>query len=66
MLSSFGTAAGTVGTAVAVALMESAEGPKRWTDPRSFAALQQFAFTCLAPIEILALVATLKSRREPS
>jgi len=66
MLSSFGTAAGTVGTAVAAALMESAEGPKLWTDAGSFAAAQQFAFTCLAPIGILALVATLKSRRESS
>ena len=66
MLSSFGTAAGTVGTAVAAALlMESAGGTKLWTDPQSFAAAQQFAFTCLAPIGILALAATLKSRREP-
>lgn len=66
MLSSFGTAAGTVGTAVAAALMESAGGPKLWTDPGSFAAAQQFAFTCLAPIGILALAVTLKSRREPA
>ena len=66
MLSSFGTAAGTVGTALTAALMEIAEGPKLWTDPRSFAVAQQFAFTWLVPIGIVALAATLKSRREPS
>lgn len=46
--------------------MEIAEGPKLWTDPRSFAVAQQFAFTWLVPIGIVALAATLKSRREPS
>lgn len=64
MLSSFGTAAGTIGTAMATALMESAEGPRLWTDPRAFADAQQFAFAWIAPIGVLALIATLRSRRE--
>ncbi len=66
MLSSFGTAAGTVGTAAAAALMESAEGARLWTDPRAFAEAQQLAFACLAPVGIVALMATLKSRGEKS
>jgi len=64
MLSSFGTAAGTIGTAAAAALMESAEGPRLWTDPRAFAAAQQSAFEWLAPIGIAALIATLRGRRQ--
>jgi len=64
MLSSFGTAAGTIGTAAAAALMEGAEGPRLWTDPRAFAAAQQSAFEWLAPIGIAALIATLRGRRQ--
>jgi MFS family permease len=55
MLSSFGTAAGTIGTAVTVALMEMAGGEALWMEPATFAAAQSFAFACLAPIGILAL-----------
>jgi EmrB/QacA subfamily drug resistance transporter len=55
MLSSFGTAAGTIGTTIAVALMEIDGGAKLWTQPEAFAAAQRFAFACLVPIGLVAL-----------
>ena len=64
MLSSFGTAAGTIGTTIAVALMEIDGGQKFWTQPGTFAGAQQFAFACLLPIGIVALIVAGKSRRE--
>ena len=64
MLSSFGTAAGTIGTTIAVALMEIDGGQKLWTEPGIFAGAQQFAFACLLPIGIVALIVADKSRRE--
>ena len=64
MLSSFGTAAGTIGTTIAVALMEIDGGQKLWTEPGTFAGAQQFAFACLLPIGIVALIVADKSRRE--
>ena len=62
MLSSLGTAAGTIGTTIAVALMESAAGPKLWSDPAAFSSAQQFAFACLVPIGVLALLIAFNSR----
>jgi MFS family permease len=62
MLSSLGTAAGTIGTTIAVALMESAAGPKLWSDPAAFSSAQQFAFACLVPIGVLAVLIAFNSR----
>jgi MFS family permease len=63
MLSSFGTAAGTIGTTITVALMESAAGPKLWIDPAALASAQQFAFTCLVPIGLLSVWIGIRSQR---
>jgi len=62
MLSSLGTAAGTIGTTITVALMESAAGPKLWSDPATFSSAQQFAFACFVPIGVLALLIAFNSR----
>ena len=62
ILSSFGTAAGTIGTTIAVALMELHGGQELWADPIVFASAQQFAFSCLAPIGLLALLIAYLSR----
>jgi EmrB/QacA subfamily drug resistance transporter len=62
ILSSFGTAAGTVGTTMAVALMELRGGQRLWAEPTLFASAQQFAFSCLAPIGLLALLIACLSR----
>jgi len=62
MLRSLGTAAGTIGTTISVALMESAAGPKLWSDPAAFSSAQQFAFACLVPIGVLAILIAFKSR----
>jgi hypothetical protein len=56
MLSSFGTAAGTVGTTITVALMESDGGARLWSAPETLARAQQFAFACLLPLGLLAIV----------
>jgi hypothetical protein len=61
MLSSFGTAAGTIG--ITVALMEGAGGSRLWTDAAVFASAQQFAFACLVPVGLLAVTVALQSRR---
>ena len=63
MLSSFGTAAGTIGTTMAVALMEARGGQRLWAEATLFADAQHFAFSCLAPIGLLALLIALMSRR---
>lgn len=66
MISSFGTAAGTIGTTIAVVLIEFGRGQDLWSDPKAFAAGQQFAFACLAPVGLVALmVALLNRRNEP-
>jgi len=62
MLSSFGTAAGTIGITITVALMEAASGPRLWTDAAVFASAQQFAFACLVPVGLLAVAVALLSR----
>ena len=56
MLSSFGTAAGTIGTTLTVALMEYAGGSRLWSEPALMASAQQFAFACLVPLGVLALL----------
>lgn len=63
MLSSFGTAAGTIGTTITVALMEIDGGEKLWTQPEAFAGAQQFAFAWLVPVGLLAVLIAIKSRR---
>jgi hypothetical protein len=62
MMSSFGTAAGTIGTTITVALMEIDGGEKLWTEPQSFAGAQGFAFAWLVPVGLVAVVIGLKSR----
>lgn len=62
MLSSFGTAAGTVGTTITVALMEFDGGEKLWIQPEALAGAQQFAFACLVPIGLVAVLIAIKSR----
>ena len=47
MLSSFGTAAGTIGMTMTVALMELDGGSDLWTNAAAFAGAQQFAFKWL-------------------
>lgn len=56
MLSSFGTAAGTVGTTIAVALMEISGGRNLWTQPAALSSAQQFAFAWLVPVGLLAVM----------
>jgi hypothetical protein len=63
MLSFFGTAANTIGTAIAVALMELGGGKRLWSDGAAFTGAQQFAFACLAPVGLVAIVIALTSRR---
>jgi EmrB/QacA subfamily drug resistance transporter len=62
MLSSFGTAAGTIGTTITVGIMESTAGRKLWSEPAAFAGAQQFAFACLLPVGLLAVLIAFCSR----
>ena len=62
MLSSFGTAAGTIGTTITVALMEIDAGEKLWTQPEAFAGAQQFAFAWLVPVGLVAVVIEINNR----
>ncbi|HSQ13314.1 MAG TPA: MFS transporter, partial [Candidatus Deferrimicrobium sp.] len=66
MLSSFGTAAGTVGTTIAVALMEVSGGDEIWQSQAVFAGAQQFAFAWLVPIGLVAIVMALRARSRAS
>lgn len=63
MLSSFGTAAGTIGITITVALMDATSGPRLWQSPAAFATAQQFAFACLVPVGLIAIGVALKCRR---
>ena len=63
MLSSFGTAAGTIGTTIAVALMEIDGGELLWREPEIFANAQRFAFACLTPNGLVAFLIARKSQR---
>ena len=60
MLSSFGTAAGTIGTTIAVALMEMEGGRDLWSSQSIFAGAQQYAFAWLVPIGLVAMVVSLR------
>jgi EmrB/QacA subfamily drug resistance transporter len=60
MLSSFGTAAGTIGTTITVALMEMDGGGELWAEPAVYAEAQQFAFMWLALLGIAGVVGCLK------
>lgn len=59
MLSSFGSAAGTLGTTITVALIETTMSKNQAQDPASFASAQQFAFSALLPLAALALLISL-------
>jgi MFS family permease len=56
MLTSLGTAAGTLGTTTAVALIERIMSQRGTHDPVSFAAAQQSAFSSLIPLAAAALI----------
>jgi EmrB/QacA subfamily drug resistance transporter len=62
MLSSFGTAAGTIGTTIAVALMELNGEGDLWSSKAVFAGAQQFAFACLVPIGLVAIVISMRAK----
>ena len=63
MLSAFGTAAGTIGITITVALMEVAGGPGLWSSSALFAGAQQFAYACLVPIGLVAVAVGLQQSR---
>ena len=63
MLSSLGTAAGTIGTTITVALMEIDGGRDLWTESAVFAEAQQFAFMWLAVAGAVGVGASLKALR---
>ncbi len=54
MLSSFSTAAGSLGTATVVALMEVGRLGVKFNDPAAFVVAQQSAFTTLLPLGLIA------------
>ena len=64
MLTSFGTAAGTLGATVAVALAESSRRHREIQDAAGFAHDQQFAFFSLLPLAALAVLVTLAGRNK--
>ena len=61
MLSSFGTAAGTIGTTITVALMEIDGGRQLWTKGAVFAEAQQFAFMWLTFAGLIGIAVGLKA-----
>ena len=61
MFSSFGTAAGTIGTTITVALMESDGGRELWAKAAVFAEAQQLAFMWLALAGLAGVAVSLKS-----
>lgn len=64
MLSSFGTAAGTLGTTLAVALIETALPAGDAGEPAGFSSGQQFAFSVLLPLAALALLISLRGGKK--
>ena len=62
MLSSFGPAAGTVGTTIVVALLGGTMTGAVVHDPGAFANAQQFAFTALLPFGVIAILVCLVGR----
>lgn len=65
MLTSFGTASGTLGATVAVALAEASRKDRAIQDAVGFAYDQQFAFSLLLPVAAVAVVITLLGRSDP-
>jgi MFS family permease len=61
LLSSFATAAGTLGTTAAVALLELKMAGFEANDPMMFASAQQFAFTWLLPLGMVAVIIALRA-----
>jgi len=59
MLSSFGTAAGTIGTTMTVALMELDGGSDLWTNAAAYAGAQQFAFKWLVLVGCVGIAVSL-------
>ena len=64
LLSSFATAAGTLGTTAAVALLELKMTGFEPNDPMAFASAQQFAFTCSLPFGVLAVIVAFTAQLE--
>ena len=66
MLFSFGQAAGSLGTAVAVAIVEGRLGDQEMlSDPMRFAEAQQFTFSWLVPLAALGLLLSFGGRSKP-
>jgi len=63
MLTAFGTGAGALGTAVAVALTEASRKYHASSDPLGFAYDQQFAFASLLPLAALAVLISLLGKK---
>jgi hypothetical protein len=63
MLSSFGTAASTLGTTLTVALIETLMSETGSETPAAFAAAQSFAFYILVPLAAVALGIALAGRK---
>jgi len=62
MLSSFGPAAGTIGIALTVALLEGTMTGRTIEDPIAFSNAQQFAFSSLLPFAVLAIFVCLAGK----
>jgi hypothetical protein len=66
MLFSFGQAAGSLGTAVAVAMLEGRLGTKEmFSDPTRFAEAQQFTFYWFLPLAAFGLLFSFAGRSKP-
>jgi len=66
MLFSFGQAAGSLGTAVAVAILEGKLGTKEiFSDPMRFTEAQQFTFYSFLPLAALGLLLSFGGRSKP-
>jgi len=63
MLSSFGTAASTLGTTLTVALIETLMSESATAAPAAFAGAQRVAFITLAPLAAIALAIALAGRK---
>jgi len=65
MLTAFGTGAGALGTAVAVALTEASRKTHIGRDAVGFAYDQQFAFSLLLPMAALAVLVSVRRKKRP-
>ncbi|HWP58158.1 MAG TPA: MFS transporter [Candidatus Acidoferrales bacterium] len=66
MLTAFGTGAGALGTALAVALAEAGREDRAIAGAAEFAARQQFAFSCMLPLALAAVAVTLLAKAPAS